>query len=127
MGAQVVALSVDEPVRAEAMRRELKLQFPILCDSQREVITAWGLLNSGEKGGIAYPAVFIIDRDRTVRYRSLDRTASRVSTDAVMEFLRGGMKGSTQQPKHRTIWPGFGIFWAAVKSALRHGTRIPKK
>jgi alkyl hydroperoxide reductase subunit AhpC len=63
-------------VRAEAMRAQLKLPFPILCEPQREVITAWGLLNSAERGGIGYPAVFIIDGSRTVRYRSLDRTAA---------------------------------------------------
>ena len=51
MGGQVAALSVDDPTRAEAMHAELQLNFPVLCDSQREVITAWGLLNRGEKGG----------------------------------------------------------------------------
>jgi peroxiredoxin len=127
LGAQVAALSVDEPERAVAMRAQLGLPFPVLCDPQREAITAWGLLNAAEKGGIAYPAVFVLDRDRTVRYRSLDRTAARVSTEAVVGFLRGGMQGSTEQPKHRAIWPGLGLFVTAVKSALRHGTRVPKK
>jgi peroxiredoxin len=124
-GADIAALSVDDPARAAAMRDTLKLPFPVLCDSNRDVVTAWGLLNRHEKGGIAYPAVFVLDRDRTVRYRSLDRTASRVSTDAVMEFLRSGMQGSPEPPKRRTIWPGLSTFVAAVRSALRHGTRVP--
>lgn len=127
VGAQVAALSVDEPERAEAMRAQLGLPFPVLCDTRREILTAWGLLNSGEKGGIAYPAVFVLDRDRTVRYRSLDRTAARVSTEAVVTFLRGGMQGSTEQPKHRAIWPGFRSFVSAAKNAFRFGTRVPKK
>jgi hypothetical protein len=123
----VAALSVDEPHRAESMREQLGLPFPVLCDPQREVITAWGLLNAAEKGGIAYPAVFVLDRDRTVRYRSLDRTSARVSTEAVVAFLRGGMQGRTGQPKQRTLWPGLRLFLAALKNGLRHGTRVPKK
>ena len=127
VGARIVALSVDAPERSEAMRTGLKLQFPVLSDQKREVITAWGLLNAQEKGGIAYPAVFILDRDRTVRYRSLDRTAARVSTDAVLAFLRDGMKGSTEQPRLRRINPGLRTFATAIRNALRHGIRVPKK
>jgi peroxiredoxin len=127
VGAQVVALSVDEPARAEAMRAQLKLPFPVLCDCERQVITDWGLLNAQEKGGIAYPAVFILDRDRTVRYRSLDRTAARVSTDAVLRFLQGGMQGSADQPVRQPIRPGLRTFFTALKNALQHGIRVPKK
>lgn len=127
VGARVVALSVDEPARAEAMRAQLKLPFPVLCDQKREVITAWGLLNAKEKGGIAYPAVFVLDRERMVRYRSLDRTAARVSTGAVLAFLREGMQGSTQQPKRQLINPGLRTFATAIVSAFRHGIRVPKK
>lgn len=127
LGAQVAALSVDEPERAESMRAQLKLPFPVLCDPQREVITAWGLLNANEKGGIAYPAVFVLAKDRTIRYRSLDRTAARVSTEAVLAFIRGGLQSSTEQPRRRTILPGLGTFVAAFRSAFRHGVRVPKK
>lgn len=127
LGAQIAGLSVDEPVRAEAMRAQLKLPFPILSDPQREVVTAWGLLNSAERGGIAYPAVFIIDGSRTVRYRSLDRTAARVGTAAVRAFVQGGMQGSTDQPERQLIWPGLATFVTALKNALRHGFSTPKK
>jgi len=127
VGAHVAALSVDEPERAEAMRAQLKLPFPVLSDQKREVITAWGLLNAKEKGGIAYPAVFILDGERTVRYRSLDRTAARVSTEAVLTFLRDGMTGSTEQPKQQRIRPGLRTFATAILSALRHGIHVPKK
>ena len=127
VGARIVALSVDAPERAEAMRAQHKLQFPVLSDQSRQIITAWGLLNAQEKGGIAYPAVFILDRERTVRYRSLDRTAARVSTDAVLAFLRAGMQGSTAQPQRRWIRPGLRTFATAMLSALRHGIRVPKK
>lgn len=127
IGAQVVALSVDEPVRAEAMRGKLKLTFPVLCDNERQVVRAWGLFNAEENGGIAYPAVFVIDRDLKVRYRSLDRTAARVSTQAVMDFIKGGMQGPTEQPKRRTIIPGLSTFAMTLKNVLRYGVRSPSK
>lgn len=127
VGARIAALSVDEPVRAEAMRAQLGLPFTVLCDPERAVVTAWGLLNTREKGGIAYPAVFVLDRDRMVRYRSLDRTAARVSAEAVLAFLRSGMHESAEQPRRRTLWPGLGGFMAALRSALRYGTRSAKR
>lgn len=127
LGVQVVALSVDEPVRAEAMRAQLKLPFPVLCDCDRKVITEWGLLNAKEKGGIAYPAVFVLDRDRTVRFLSQDRTAARVSPEALITFLKNGMPRQTEPPKQEKIRPGFGVFLSAFKNALAHGIRVPKK
>jgi peroxiredoxin len=126
-GARIAALSVDDPARAEMMRTQLALPFTLLCDTQRQVITAWGLLNTREKGGIAFPAVFVLDGSRTVRYRSLDRTATRVGTDAVMTFLRNGMQGATEQPERRTIWPGLGTMATAFGNIVRHGMRVPRK
>jgi peroxiredoxin len=126
VGARIAALSVDEPVRAEAMRVELRLPFPVLCDPERAVVTAWGLLNTREKGGIAYPAVFVLDRDRMVRYRSLDRTAARVSAEAVLAFLRNGMHEPTDPPKRRAFWTGLGAFVTAIRSTLRYGVRSAK-
>jgi len=109
------------------MRTQLKLTFPILCDPQRQVITDWGLLNKAEKNGIAYPAVFVLDKDRVVRYRSLDRTVSRVSPAAVREFLTGGMPGTPETPKRRAIWPGFSALLQALKSGVSRGVTVPRK
>jgi peroxiredoxin len=89
--ANVSGLSVDESTRSEAVRLELQLPFPILCDTARKVVTEWGLLNPREKGGIARPAVFVIDSDRRIRFASLDNDATRVSTDLVVNFLLSGM------------------------------------
>lgn len=122
VGARVAALSVDDPARAEAMRRELDLPFAVLCDTARAVVTAWGLLNTREHGGIAYPAVFVLDRDRVVRHRSLDRTASRVDAGAVLALLRG----EPVVAKRRVSWPGLQAFVAAFRSALRRGVRVSR-
>src|ERR1039457_6550792 len=38
-GASVVAVSVDAPGESEALRVDLSLPFPILCDTERRVVS----------------------------------------------------------------------------------------
>ena len=66
-GAEVVAISVDPPDRSAGLRSDLSIPFPLLSDSNRATIIEWGVLNAAEKGGIAIPATFLIDRERKVR------------------------------------------------------------
>ena len=84
-----MAVCVDPPIKSEAVRRELRLPFPILCDTQRRVIKDWGIYNPKEKGGIAKPAVFVIDRDRTVQYAKVDDVATRVPASEIVRILSG--------------------------------------
>jgi len=120
-GAGVVALAVDDPARSEPLRREMRLPFPILCDTRREVVRAWGLFNPAEHGGIAYPAVFVVDPDRVVRWRSLDRTAARVSTGAVLRFLLEGRP----PPAPRRVIPRPGDFVRALRNWIGRGGTTP--
>jgi len=125
-GADVVALSVDDRVRAQAMTRELALPFAILCDPGREVVTAWGLLNRAEKGGIAFPATFLIDRDRKVRYRSLESVGRRVSSDEMVSYVRAtGANLPVAEPRPARLNPG-AMFLRAITNALRRGARQPR-
>ena len=126
LGAGVIGLAVDPPDRSEAMRRSLRLPFPILGDGERRVVRDWGLYNAKEMGGIAYPAVFVVDRDLTIRYRSLDRTRQRVSTADVLAFLREGGSAAPSEPRRRTIRPGLATFTLALWNMLRHGIRAPR-
>jgi len=121
--ADVVALSVDSAPRSEAVRAQLGLRFPILCDPARAVVRAWDLYNPKEMGGIAIPAVFVIGPDRRVRYRSIDTTRTRVNTDGVLHFLRGDASAETIRPA--LIRAGLGNFARAIGNALRHGLRTP--
>lgn len=125
LDVEVIALSVDPPERSTWVRDHLQLPFLLLCDPNREVVEAWGLLNTREHGGIAFPAVFVIDRDRTVRYRSLDRTASRVNAEAVVAFLRSGVP-AVGVPARTVIWPGFVLFFQAIFSGLLRGFQSPR-
>lgn len=122
-GADVAAIAVDDPTRSEPVRLGHQLPFPILCDTRREVVRAWGLFNPAEHGGIAFPAVFVIDRDRTVRWRSLDRTATRVETAGVLAWLRGGQ--AAPAPRRRWVGAGIGDFARALRNWITRGGTTP--
>ena len=124
-GADLVALSVDTPERSEALRAELGLRFPILSDASRSVVRAWDLYNPREMGGIAVPAVFVIGPDRVVRYRSIDSTRDRVSTEGVLRFLRGEVPAESI-PRER-VHAGLRDFARAIANAVRRGLRTPQK
>lgn len=126
-GAKLVAISVDDQARSEPCARELGLKFPLLSDTRRETIVAYGVLNRGEKGGIAYPAVFVIDRNRIVRYRMLEETASRVDVDDLVKVVRAISTDSAAaaSPRKRGVWPG-AMFLRSAINMLR-GVTVPNK
>jgi alkyl hydroperoxide reductase subunit AhpC len=88
LGIQIAALAVDSPEQSERVRRQYELPFPILCDTQREVVRAWGLFNAEEKGGIAVGAVVLVGRDRRIRLMMVEGVATRVRAADLLEFLR---------------------------------------
>ena len=84
-------------------------------------------LNREEKGGIAYPATFVVDRARTVRFRSLDRTASRVDLAGLVD-LRGGIDAASPgTPTRKGILPRLGDLVRVTRNALRFGVRSPRQ
>lgn len=127
-GSELVAISVDDAARAEPCRQELGIKFPLLCDTRREVVKAYGLLNTRENGGIAFPASFLIDRDRVVRFRALEEVASRVSVDQLLGLVRALGRGveAPATPRQRGVWPG-AMFLRATMNALRRGVRVPNR
>jgi peroxiredoxin len=122
LGADVAALSVDSAERSAVLREELRLPFPILGDTRRRVVREWDLYNPKEMGGIAVPAVFVIDPDRQVRFRSIDSTARRVSAAGALGFLRG----AEQAPMRSVVRPGLRDFARAFSNAIRRGARTPE-
>ena len=127
-GAELVAISVDDAARAEPVRQELGIKFPLLCDTRREVVKAYGLFNARENGGIAFPASFVIDRERVVRFRALEDVASRVNVEQLLELVRELGRGAEPQtkPRKRGVFPGL-MFLRATMNALRRGVRSPNK
>jgi peroxiredoxin len=127
LGLGLAALSVDTPERSRALVEQLRLPFPLLCDPARDVVQAYGVFNRNEKGDIAYPATFVLDRDRTVRFRSLDRTASRVDLEVLFSFLRGRLDSAAPTtPARSGVVPGLRDWLRVTANAVRHGIRSPK-
>jgi peroxiredoxin len=71
--AQVFGISVDTPFSLKAFANAERLQFPLLSDFNKDVIRAYDVMNPDMIGlkGIAKRAVFVIDREGTVRYREV--------------------------------------------------------
>jgi peroxiredoxin len=69
----------------------LGLGFPVLSDSSRATIAAYGLVHRGAGPGgadIARPATLLVGRDGTVRWRHLtENWRVRISPDAVLDAI----------------------------------------
>jgi glutaredoxin-dependent peroxiredoxin len=73
-GIRPVAISVDTPEQSRKLAQEAGYSFPLLSDSNREVIRRYDLVHKGggEKGAdISRPAEFLLDSSGTVRWRML--------------------------------------------------------
>jgi peroxiredoxin len=121
-GVQVAFLSVDPPWRSARVRAELSLNFPLLCDVDKSVVTSWGLLNERERGGIARPAVFVIEPDLTVAFRSLDEVVQRVPPQTVLAFVDGETTGAPAVLRS-TVRATARDYWRSLLGLL---TRRPK-
>lgn len=127
-GANVVAVAVDPPERSETVRRQLELPFAILCDVSRKIVRDWGVFEPEQMGGIAKPAVFIVDRDRRVKFASVDREAVRVPAATVVAMLTTRIQANQDRDevKRRAILPRLSDWTRAIGNMLRFGLRSPK-
>jgi peroxiredoxin len=116
-GASVVAVSVDAPSQSESLRAHLSLRFPILCDTERRVVRDWNIYNSREKGGIAKPAVFIIDPSQVVRYATVDTVVRRVPAAEIVSLLQNA--GQAQPVQRRLYVPLFSDWISAIRNIIR--------
>ena len=71
--AQVYGVSVDTFFTLKAFHDHEKLGFPLLSDFNKQVIRDYGVFNEDMIGlkGIARRAVFVIDKDGSVRHREV--------------------------------------------------------
>jgi peroxiredoxin len=123
-GAKLAAVSVDSPEKSQGVREELHLTFPILCDTQRKVAREWGVYNAKEKGGIAKPAVFVIDAGRVVRYVSVDEVASRIPASEIVRLVAAN--DGVPAPHRQKLSPGPGTWVRAVRNSFHYGVRQPE-
>ena len=119
-GASVVAVSVDAADASEALRVHLRLPFPILCDTERRVVREWGIYNSGEKGGIAKPAVFIIDASHVVRYAAVNAVNAVVRRVPAVEIVSLLQNAADGQPVRRRVYiPLFSDWISAIRNLIQ--------
>ena len=71
--AQVFGISVDTPFALKAFANAERLQFPLLSDFNKDTIRAYDVVNPDMIGlkDIAKRAVFVIDRQGTIRYKQV--------------------------------------------------------
>jgi peroxiredoxin len=71
--AQVIGISVNDPVSNKSFSEKSRLPYPILSDYNREVIKCYELeqTNASRLAGcvIAKRAIFILDKEGLIRYR----------------------------------------------------------
>jgi len=70
--AQVVGISVNDPFSNKAFGERNMLNFPLLSDYNREVVSLYGVAAEDFAGLKGYTAakrsIFIVDREGTIRY-----------------------------------------------------------
>jgi len=67
-----VAISVDPPATSAELAKKLGLTFPLLSDQGRVTIRDFG--DEDAENGISWPAIFIVDKNKKVVWRSLAQT-----------------------------------------------------
>lgn len=84
-------MSVDSVDDNNKVVGKLGLDYPVLSDSQRRAISAFGIVHAGasiDGGDIARPATFIIGPDGRVLWRDLtENWRVRIRPDDLLEAL----------------------------------------
>jgi peroxiredoxin len=76
-GGRLLAISVDPPGQARDVVTRGKLAFPVLCDVDRRVTRAYGLLHAGAGPGgsdVPVPAHVLVDRGGRIVWRRASRS-----------------------------------------------------
>lgn len=85
-GAELIAISSDDEGDTQKTVQGSGLEFPVLSDKDREVINTYNVVDVGNKR-IARPAAYIVQKDGTVAWKSLNGVAVRVPTAQILTEL----------------------------------------
>jgi peroxiredoxin len=116
-GTTLAAVSVDTPEQSEALRHELQLPFPLLCDVERRAVREWDVYNPHEKGGIAKPSVFVMGPDRVVKYAAVDGVARRRPAPEILRVLQSKTEG--QAIRSKVYVPRLADWFRAIRNHIR--------
>ena len=88
-GAELIAISVDDQSFAWSIGQTTGAKFQILSDSDKKVITSYGILNAEEHGGIAHPSIFIVDKTGRIRFLHVGKDPQdRPSDEVILEEIK---------------------------------------
>ena len=85
-GADLIAISSDSEGDTRNTVQNHGLKFPVLSDKDRETINTYNVIDTGNNR-IARPAVYIVQKDGTIVWKSLDGIAVRVPTAQILTEL----------------------------------------
>ena len=85
-GAELIAISSDDEGDTKKTVQGSGLEFPVLSDKDRAVISAYNVLDPGNDR-IARPASYVLRKDGTVAWKSIDGVAVRVPTAQILAEL----------------------------------------
>lgn len=83
---ELIAISADAEAATKQTVQNSGLEFPVLADKDKAAITAYNVVDQGNKR-IARPAAYIVKKDGTVAWKSLDGIAVRVPTAEILGEL----------------------------------------
>jgi peroxiredoxin len=91
-GAQVVGISADHAATLEAFTKQQGTKHLLLADFRRQMLPAWGALESNEQSPIfryAKRAYFVVDRQGVVRYQKvMTNPLDLLNPDEVLKALK---------------------------------------
>lgn len=94
LNVTLAAVSVDPPARSRRVVEQNDLDFAILADTERTVVSDYGLLHreGGPTGDIAIPAHVLVDREGQIAWRYVaPRLFNRPSPAEVLENVRDAL------------------------------------
>ncbi|RKU23997.1 hypothetical protein C6503_01900 [Candidatus Poribacteria bacterium] len=84
--AELIAISSDNAGDTKQTVQNHGLKFPVLSDKDKKAITAYNVVDPGNNR-IARPAAYIVHKDGTIAWKSLDTKAARVPTAEILTEL----------------------------------------
>ena len=82
LGATVWGISPQSAESHDRFREQYGLTVPLLADTDRKVIRAYGVLGPG---GLVRRSIFMVDPEGIVRYRHVSRTGSTFQSGGDLE------------------------------------------
>ena len=92
LGAEIIAVSMDEPLESSKMALSTQASYKILSDPDGHVAKLYGVYNLlGD--GIATPATFIISKDQNIEWQYIGQNVGdRPNTEAILDAIKYYLK-----------------------------------